>query len=49
MALNFGMQAKQIPAGIICLSGYMLRSTLLTNHKKFPACIMHGDNDSVIK
>jgi hypothetical protein len=42
MALNYGLQAKNIPAGVIALSGYMLKSTPLTNYKKFPISIMHG-------
>lgn len=42
MSLHYGMQAKNIPAGVISLSGYMLRSTPLHNYKKVPVYIMHG-------
>jgi predicted esterase len=48
MSFYYGMQAKNIPAGVISLSGYMLKSTPLTNHKKFPVCLMHGQDDQVI-
>jgi predicted esterase len=49
MALHYGMQTKNIPAGVMCLSGYLLKSTPLTNYKKLPINIMHGEDDSVIK
>lgn len=42
MAMHYALSSPTIPAGVISLSGYMLRSTPLTNHKKFPALIMHG-------
>lgn len=48
MSLHYALQAKNIPAGAITLSGYLLKSTALTNYKKVPICIMHGENDSVI-
>lgn len=48
MSLHYGMQAKNIPAGVISLSGYMLRSTPLDNLKKVPVYIAHGQEDQVI-
>jgi len=44
MSLHYAMETPQnkIPAGVISLSGYMLKSTQRKNYNKFPICLIHG-------
>ena len=49
MSLHYGMTAKNPPAGVLAMSGYLLKSTPVANYKKFPIHIMHGQDDDVIR
>ena len=49
MALHYCLQAKNIPAGAICLSGYLLKSTPLKNLRKLPTMLMHGKKDPQVR
>ena len=49
MALHYSLQAKNVPAGTICFSGYKLKSTPLTNFRKLPILLMHGQKDPHIR
>jgi predicted esterase len=49
MALYYGMGASLPPAGVICYSGYMLRSSLYRNLEKFPILLSHGTRDPIIR
>ena len=48
ISLKYGLETKNIPAGLISFSGYLLKSTQLTNFRKVPMLLMHGENDSAI-
>ena len=49
MALHYSLQTKNVPAGAICMSGYLLRSTALTNLRKLPIMLMHGKKDLQVR
>jgi predicted esterase len=49
MSLYYGLSAAVSPAGIICFSGYSLKSTPLVNLGKLPCLIVHGNRDTTIK
>ncbi len=47
MSLHYAM-SKKPPAGVIALSGYLLKATPLANIKKVPTLLLHGNKDNVI-
>ena len=49
MALHYSLQAKNVPAGALSLSGYLLKSTPLSNLKKLPILLMHGSKDPQVR
>lgn len=49
MALHYALNAQQVPAGVISLSGHLLKSTILTNLRKLPMLLMHGLKDDIIR
>lgn len=49
MALHYGLSAVQPPAGVIALSSYLLKTTPLTNLRKMPILLMHGQRDPIIR
>jgi predicted esterase len=51
ISLHYALETAEskIPAGVMSLSGYMLKSTVRKNYNKFPICLMHGEADDVIK
>jgi len=49
MSLHYGLGAAIPPAGTVCFSGYMLKYSPVTNLKKMPILLMHGQRDPVIK
>lgn len=49
VALKYAMERAKIPAGVICLSGYMLKSESPANVNKVSRLLMHGEKDEVIE
>jgi phospholipase/carboxylesterase len=47
-ALHYALSTKQLPAGVISASGYLLKHTILANLGKLPALLMHGKQDKTI-
>ena len=48
ISLYYGLSADKMPAGVICLSGYLLRSTVLKNGN-VPMLLVHGQRDTTIR
>ena len=42
VALKYAMERSKIPAGVICFSGYMLKSTEHKNIDKVSRLLVHG-------
>jgi predicted esterase len=49
MALHYALTSQNIPAGVISLSGHMLKYTNPINLRKLPILLMHGLKDVSIK
>ena len=49
MALHYALNAADVPAGVISLSGHMLKYTNALNLRKLPILLMHGLKDIWIK
>lgn len=49
MSLYFGLSAPTPPAGVICFSGYLLRSASIANLPSLPLLLVHGHRDGTIR
>lgn len=49
MSLYFGLSASSPPAGVICFSGYLLRSAPTANLLSLPLLLVHGHRDGTIR
>ena len=49
MALHYGLSSAAVLGGVVSLSGYLLKSTPMTNLHSIPIFLMHGERDTTIR